>query len=448
MNEKQILHLSPIKCRDYAVFTDNNKMENEKPRCVQMTLKAYKFRLYPSAEQEVAIVSNFGASRFVYNWALELKKANWDMIETMRYSWGGDLKTADPEMIETMRHWGLKDTSKKDYPKPVGLKELSSLLTYQLKKERSWLREVADKPLRYALRNLDAAYKNFFRRVKNGEKPGYPKFKSKKNKVQSFQVQGENARLDIKAGLVSLPKIEKIPVRLHRAIHGTIKTTTVSRTSTGKFYISFQVDDGTELPSLVPVSEDTVVGIDVGLATFATTTDGDKIDSLQPLRESETRLAVLQRRASRKVEGSANWKKAQLKVARLHEKIANQRLDYQHKISRRLVDEHSAIVVEDLNISGMMKNHHLAKSISDAAWFEFFRQLEYKCGWAGKALVKIGRWDPSSKLCSACGHKLSKLDLATREWICPECGAHHDRDLNAATNIKSIGMGLLHTDPL
>jgi putative transposase len=413
-----------------------------------MVLKAYKFRLYPSEDQKIDISRHFGASRFTYNWALELRKANWEMIEAMRYSWGGNLKTCDMEMVATMRHWGLKDISKNDYPKPIGHKELSRRLTHQLKDELPWLREVADKPLRYALRNLDTAYKNFFRRCKAGGAPGYPKFKSRKSSIQSFQVQGENTRLDERSGLVSLPKIEKIPIRLHRKIDGTIKTTTVSRTSTEKYYISFQVEDGQELPDRIPIDENQVVGLDVGLNSFVAISGDEKIDGLKPFRDYEKRLAVLQRRVSRKRVGSANWRKAQLKVNALHEKIANQRTDFQHKLSRRLVDEHDAICVEDLNIKGMVKNHHLAKSISDAAWGEFFRQLEYKAAWAGKTFIKIDQWEPTSKTCSGCGHKLEKLDLSVREWTCPECGARHDRDINAAINIKNAGMNLLRTNAI
>jgi putative transposase len=188
--------------------------------------------------------------------------------------------------------------------------------------------------------------------------------------------------------------------------------------------------------------------LDVGLNTFVTTSGGEKIDGISPFRESEKRLAVLQRRASRKQKGSQNWKKAMRKVALCHEKIANQRRDFQHKLSRSLVDEYDLIAVEDLNVRGMVKNHHLAKSISDAAWSEFFRQLEYKAAWAGKTFVKIDRWEPTSKTCSSCGFKNGDMPLSVREWDCPKCGAHHDRDINAAINIKAAGLNLLHTNAI
>ncbi|MGB3944551.1 MAG: RNA-guided endonuclease TnpB family protein [Methanothrix sp.] len=394
-----------------------------------MVLKAYKFRLYPSEDQQQSLAQVFGSVRFVFNWGLSQKKTNWDIIESMRL-------------------WNLIIPTEAEIPTPLNHAELSRKLTHELKDGHPWLREVADKPLRYALRNLDEAYKNFFRRVKNGEAPGFPKFKSRKNGFDSFQVQGENVRLDDKTGLVSLPKIEKIPIRLHRRIDGTIKTTTVSKTKSGKYYISFQVEDGRELPLLIPIRSDKTVGIDVGLNSFVTTSSGEKIDGIKAFRESEKRLAVMQRRASRKVKGSENWKKAQKKVAILHERIANQRGDFQHKLSHRLVTEYDMVAVEDLNIKGMVKNHHLAKTVSDAAWSEFIRQLEYKAAWGGKTFVKIGRWEPTSKTCSSCGYKNGEMPLSVREWDCPECGAHHDRDINAAINIKAAGMNLLHTNSI
>ena len=413
-----------------------------------MVLKAYKFRLYPTEDQQHYMAQMFGSVRFVYNWGLDARSGNWDMIESMRYSWGGDLKTCDMDMVAQMRFWGLKDTAKDGYPKPIGLKELSATLTSGLQNDQPWLKEVPNKPLRYALRNLDAAYKNFFRRVKNGEAPGYPKFKSRKGS-DAFQFQGENVRLDRDAGLVTLhEKLGPLEVRLHRRIDGTIKTTTVSKTKSGKYYISFQVEDGRELPIPRPVRKDRVIGIDVGLNTFAATSEGEKIDGIAPLREAETRLGVLQRRASRKVTGSKNWVKAQHKVARLHERVTNQRADFQHKLSRRLVDENDLIAVEDLNIAGMVKNHRLAKSVSDAAWSEFTRQLEYKAAWAGKTFIRIDRWAPTSKACSSCGYKNGEMPLSIREWDCPSCGAHHDRDINAALNIKAAGMDRLHTNAI
>jgi len=311
-----------------------------------------------------------------------------------------------------------------------------------LKDEQAWLNEVPDKILRSSLRNLGTAFKNFFKSDTNGNRRGYPTPKKLRDN-QSIQFQGENVKLDTKSCMLSVTKIRDIEIRLHRPIIGKIKTTTISKTKSGKYYVSFQVDDGLEKPISKPVSNENIIGIDVGLLSYITTSKGDKIDGIQPYRESEKRLVVLQKRFSRKQKGSKNSEKARLKVAKQHEKIANQRLDFQHKLSRKLVDEYDAIVLESLNISGMLKNHHLAKSISDAGWSEFIRQIKYKAEWSGKTIIEIGQWEPSSKICHCCGHKEEKMSLNIREWKCPKCGAIHDRDINAAINIRAIGIDQL-----
>jgi len=308
-----------------------------------------------------------------------------------------------------------------------------------------WLNDVPNKILRYSLRNLGVAFKNFFKANKNGGHSGYPANKKLRDN-QSIQFQGEDVNLDSRTGLLSVTKIKNIEIRLHRSFTGKIKTTTISKTKSGKYYVSFQVDDGLELPLTKPISMDKVLGVDVGLKSYISTSDGTKIDGLQPLRESETRLKVLQRRMDRKQKGSKNRDKARIKVARIHEKIANKRVDFQHKLSRQLVDDHDAIVLESLNIKGMVKNHHLAKSISDAGWSEFMRQIKYKADWAGKTVVQIGRWESSSKTCHSCGYKLDELTLDVREWTCPRCGTAHDRDINAAINIKALGIEQLNTE--
>jgi putative transposase len=422
-------------------------------------MRAYQFRVYPTADQQQNLSRYFGASRYVWNWALRLIKDNFNHTEMIRCSWGGDLKTYSEEDALTMKLHGCKDTSLELFN--IDATKCSLLLTPTarrkagrlpgnlqhepgLKDIQPWLHDVPDKILRYSLRNLGTAFKNFFKADKNGAHRGYPKSKSLHNR-QSIQFQGENVRLDTRTGLMSVPGLKNIEVRLHRSIDGKIGTTTISKTKSGTYYVSFQVDDGRELPLTKPVSRDRVIGIDVGLASYISTSEGDKIDGLQPLRESEDRLTVLQKRLSRKQKGSKNRDKARLKVARAHEKIANQRSDFQHKLSRELVDSHDAIVLESLNIKGMVKNHHLAKSISDAGWSEFMRQIKYKADWAGKTVVEIGQWEPSSKTCHSCGHKLDDLTLDVREWICPRCGAHHDRDINAAINIKALGMDRLCT---
>jgi len=422
-------------------------------------MRAYQFRIYPTANQQRDLSKYFGASRYVWNWALQLIKDNFNHTEMIRYSWGGDLATSNEEDALTMKFHGCKDTSLELFN--IDATKCSLLLTPAarrkagrlpgglqhapgLKDVQPWLHNVPDKILRYSLRNLGTAFKNFFKADKNGASRGYPKSKSLHDH-QSIQFQGENVRLDTRTGLMSVPGLKNIEVRLHRSIDGKIGTTTISKTKSGKYYVSFQVDDGRELPLTKPVSRDRVIGIDVGLTSYLSTSEGDKIDGLQPLRESEVRLMVLQKRLSRKQKGSKNSDKARLKVARMHEKVANQRADFQHKLSRELVDNHDAIVLESLNIKGMVKNHHLAKSISDAGWSEFMRQIKYKADWAGKTVVEIGQWEPSSKTCHSCGHKLDKLTLDVREWACPKCGSVHDRDINAAINIKAMGMDQLCT---
>lgn len=422
-------------------------------------LRAYKFRIYPTADQQQYLSRCFGASRYVWNWALKNIKDNYNHIEMMKCGWGGNIDTMNYEDALTMRFHGCKDTSLDLFA--LDATKCSLLLTPEarrkpgrlpcglqhepgLKDVQPWLHDVPDKILRYSLRNLGTAFKNFFKADKNGARRGYPKHKTRRDH-QSIQFQGENVRLDTRTGLVSVPGLKNVEVRLHRSIDGKIGTTTISKTKSGKYYVSFQVDDGMDTPLTKTISRDRVLGVDVGLKSYISTSDGTKIDGLQPLRESETRLKVLQRRMDRKQKGSKNRDKARIKVARIHEKIANKRVDFQHKLSRQLVDDHDAIVLESLNIKGMVKNHHLAKSISDAGWSEFMRQIKYKADWAGKTVVQIGRWEPSSKTCHSCGYKLDELTLDVREWTCPRCGTAHDRDINAAINIKALGIEQLNT---
>ena len=422
-------------------------------------MRAYKFRIYPTKDQQQDLTRYFGATRYVWNWALQQIKDNYRHNEMQMYSWGGDLKTYNEEDALTMKFHGCKDTSlelfKLDATKcsllltpakkrkadklPEGLKSSPGL-----KDDQPWLNEIPDKILRYSLRNLGTAFKNFFKANKNGSRSGYPKPKKLRDN-QAIQYQGENVRLDIKTGMLSVPGLKNLEVRLHRSINGKIGTTTISKTKTGKYYVSFQVDDGCELPITKPVRRSNIIGVDVGLLSYITTSKGEKIDGLQAYRDSEKRLIVLQKRLSRKQKGSKNSDKARQKVALLHEKIANQRSYFQHNLSRRLVDEYDAIAIESLNISGMVKNHHLAKSISDAGWSEFIRQIKYKSDWAGKTVIEIDQWEPTSKTCHCCGHKVDQMTLDIREWTCPKCNSVHDRDINAAINIRATGIDQLCT---
>jgi len=239
---------------------------------------------------------------------------------------------------------------------------------------------------------------------------------------------------------IRFPKIGEVKTIFHRIFTGKMKYATVSVTSTGKWFVSILVDDGKPEPEPAPFSLDTTLGIDVGLKDFATLSTGEKVENPRYLKNSLQRLKVLQRRVSRKKKGSKNRQKAIQRLARCHEKVANQRNDFLHNLSFRVVSENQAIAVESLNVGGMMKNHHLAQGIGDVSWSTFFTMLEYKCRRYGKTLLKIGRFDPSSKICSKCGYLKQDLALSDREWVCPDCGTHHDRDINAAINIKKFAL--------
>lgn len=374
-------------------------------------LRAYKFRLYPNAEQRAAIVSTMGACRFVYNWALE--------------------------QCKNAREAGEKKPSAFD---------LNKRLTV-MKQENLWLYDHPNQSLQSAIRHMDTAYQNFFRGCAKKQGVGFPKFKSRKNPVQSYQFN-QNYHVDFDANRIKLPKVAtSIRAVIDRRFSGTTKTATVSMTSTGKFFISILVDDGTKMPEPQGFTSATTIGVDLGITDLVALSSGEKVKNPKHIRNAEIRLAVLQRRLSRKKKGSSNRKKAILRVAKAHEKVANQRAHFLHNLSIRLVRENQAIAVEDLNVKGMVKNHHLAKSISDASWSELVRQLEYKARWAGKTVLKIGRFEPSSKMCSVCGHVVDKLPLSVRSWVCPQCGAAHDRDINAAINIKRIALNTGRNPP-
>ncbi|MFY9132123.1 MAG: IS200/IS605 family element RNA-guided endonuclease TnpB [Candidatus Methanoculleus thermohydrogenotrophicum] len=361
-------------------------------------LQAYKYRMYPSREQVTLLMQHIHACRFVYNHSLEQK-------------------------IRAYEQEGRK----------LSCYDLNKQLP-ALKEEYPWLKEVNSQSLQNANKNLDNAFTRFFR-----EKKGFPRFKSKKNPVQSFQVPQHYA-VDFERSRIKLPKIGEIKTVFHRAFSGTMRYATVSMTSTGKWFVSILVDDGAATPKPAPFTSDTTIGVDVGLTDFATFSTGEKVENPRHLKKSLERLKVLQRRVSRKVKGSKNREKSIQKLARCHEKIANQRNDFLHKLSFRVVSENQAIAVESLNVAGMMKNHHLAQSIGDVSWSKFFTMLDYKCLKYGKTLLKIGRFDPSSKICSKCGYLKQDLVLSDREWICPDCGTHHDRDINAAINIKKFAL--------
>ncbi|MDD2439583.1 MAG: IS200/IS605 family element RNA-guided endonuclease TnpB [Methanosarcinaceae archaeon] len=361
-------------------------------------LKAYKYRLNPTKDQIILLEKHIGSCRYVYNWALDLK-------------------------IKTYEQTG-KSISQFDINKQITI----------LKNKKEWLKEVNSQSLQGMTRNLESAFTRFFR-----EKNGFPNFKSKKNPIQSFPVP-QHYYVDFEKGVVKLPKIGEIKAVLHRSFEGTLKTATVSRSTTGKYYISILVDNEKKLPEKQEFSASTTVGIDIGIKDFAILSTGEKIENPNHLKNSLKRLKVLQKRVSRKQKGSKNRAKAKQKLAKLHEKISNQRNDFQHKLSFKLVSENQALAVETLNVKGMVKNHCLAQAIEDAAWSSFITKLEHKTEWYGKTLLRIGQFKPSSKVCHVCGYHNSILTLKDREWICPNCKTKHDRDLNAAINIKKFAL--------
>jgi putative transposase len=354
--------------------------------------------MYPDEEQREMFLKHIGACRFVYNLSLEQKIKTYETDKTT-----------------------------------LSCYDLNAMLP-DLKKEFEWIKEVNSQSLQQANRNLDSAFTKFFR-----EKKGFPKFKSRKNPVQSFGIP-QNCKVDFDNNRVKLPKIGWITTKLSKVFEGTLKTATVSMTTTGKFFISILVEDGKETPEKESFGYDSTIGLDVGIKDFVTMSDGTKIDNPKFLRGSIQRLKVLQRRVSRKKKGSKNRDKAKYQVALQHEKITNQRKDFLHKLTTKLVRENQAIAIETLNVTGMMKSHCLAQAIGDVSWSEFFRQLEYKCEWYGKTLLRIGRFEPSSKICSVCGSIKHDLKLSDREWTCAGCGTLHDRDVNASINIKKFAI--------
>jgi len=361
--------------------------------------KAFKYRLCPTEKQSVLMNKHFGYVRFVYNWALEKKIKAYEIDKT-RLSYF-DL-TAD---------------------------------LLNLKVQYPWLLEANTQSLQASVKNIENAFTAFFK-----QKNRFPKFKSKHKSRLSCQYP-QSIKVNFDTNEVSFPKLGKVKAILHRKFSGKIKTCTLTKTPTQKYFVSILVEDTSTFPSKFSISEDTTIGIDVGLKHFATFSDGSKINNPKLLSKSEKLLIKLQRRLSKKQKGSSNRQDAKLLVAKHYEKVTNQRNYFLHKLTHELVCESQTTMFacEDLNVEGMMKNHHLAKAISDVGWSRFNSFLAYKCDWYGKTYIQIGRFDASSKICSVCGTTNQNLTLKDRTWICPSCNTTHDRDINAAINIKKFG---------
>jgi putative transposase len=359
-------------------------------------LSATRIRLYPTTEQQQKLAVQFGCARWVWNNALDLTQ-------------------------KTYRETG----------KGLGYRALNLRLP-GLKQEFEWLKDADSQVLQMALMNLSASFDNFF-----AKRAKYPRFKSKHGR-QSIQYP---QRVKLNGNRIYLPKVGWVKCIVHREIVGKVKTVTVSRNACGQFHAAILTDNEMPMP---PIStEGKAVGIDVGLLDLAVTSDGSKFANPRHLKAAERNLKRKQRKLSRKKKGSNSRNKARKLVARAHQRVSDTRRDYLHKLSRRIVDENQIVIVEDLHVKGMVKNPNLAKSISDAGWGTLTRFLEYKCEREGKAFIRTNRWFPSSKACSACGHVCDKMGLEVRHWTCAHCGASHDRDVNAAKNIRDEGLRLL-----
>ncbi|MFP3565419.1 RNA-guided endonuclease InsQ/TnpB family protein [Paraburkholderia sp. SIMBA_030] len=359
--------------------------------------RAYRFRFYPTPEQEAILARTFGCARFAYNHMLRLRTDAWYQRQER-----------------------------------VGYHETSAALT-ALKKtpEHAWLNEVSSVPVQQALRHLQTAFANFF-----AKRAKYPNFR-RKDGAQSAEYTTSAFKWD--GASLKLAKMDApLAIRWSRTIPKGAKLTTVtmSKDASGRYHVSMLCDDAVSAKPEVSGK----VGIDLGLTHFAILSTGEKIAAPNTFRKNEAKLARLQRRLVKKQKGSANRMKAKLKVARMHARTADSRRDFLHKLSSRLINENQVIAIESLAVSNMQKNRCLAKSISDASWSEFTRQLEYKAQWYVRTLVGIDRWYPSSKRCSDCGHTVGKMPLNIRAWTCPECGSIHDRDINAARNVLAAGL--------
>ena len=367
--------------------------------------KAYKFSIYPNADQEVLIIKTIGCVRFVYNYFLAL----WNE----EYSKNG---------------------------KGLTYNSCSAMLPQMKKNEAtSWLKEVDSIALQSSVKNLSDSFSRFFKKQNRR-----PQFKSKKNPVQSYTTKNVNKSITIIENIIKLPKLGQVKFAKSRELNGRILNATIRKNPSGKFFVSILCEE--EIPDL----PETGLEVGLGITDFAILSNGQKIDNnrftskmektLKREQRKLSRRALLAKKAGKELFEARNYQKQKKKVARLHEKVINQRTDFLNKLSTEIVKNHDSICIEDLNTKGMLRNHKLAKSISDVSWFSFVSKLQYKAEWYGREIIKVDKWFPSSQLCSKCGHKDGKKSLEIREWTCPVCHAHHDRDINASKNILAEGL--------
>ena len=367
-----------------------------------MTLKAFKYRLYPTESQSIKINQTIGCARLIYNLMLDAKQKHYSQ-----------------------------------YKKTLNIAPAK----FKQDEKYSFLKEVDSLALANAQLNLNTAYNNFFKKPKSG----FPKFKSKHKSRWSYTTNNQNGTIRFDKNRIKLPKIGYVKIVEHRPHEGRIKSATISKERSGEYYISVlcEVENIQKLPET-----NKYIGIDLGLKDFIICSDGQRIEAPKYFRKYENKLAKKQREFSRTKKGSNGHEKARLKVAKCYQKIKNQRNDFLQKLSTKLIKENQIICLEDLSIKGMEQNHKLAKSVTDASFNKFVSMLEYKAEWFGRKIVKIDRFYPSTQICSSCGYKNESIkglkNLGVREWVCPECGEVHDRDLNASRNILKEGLRILN----
>ena len=359
-----------------------------------MSQKSYKYRFYPTSEQAKILERTFGCVRFVYNHMLRYRTDEWHAGNRINYN------------------------------------TTSALLT-KLKKqeETAWLGEVSSVPLQQSLRHLQTAFVNFFEK-----RSKYPTFKKKRDK-QSATYARNSFKWCPDTHTLEVAKLGKLKIKWSRFFQSDPSSVTLSKDPSGRYFVSFKIEE----PNKIMPEAMKEIGIDLGIAPLATTSDGHKFGNPKNATKNEKRLRLLQQRLSRRKKGGKRKEKARLQVAKLHAKIQDTRIDYIHKMTTQLIHDNQVIVIEDLSPRNMMQNRHLAKAIGDCAWSEITRQLEYKADWYGRKIIKIDRFFLSSKRCHVCGHILEFLPLDARKWICPECKTEHDRDINAAKNILAVG---------